>query len=215
MFETLAIQLASNAGLFFILALIATALWGDASLIFFTAFSVNYNINLWWIFFAAYIGTMIGDSLWFTLGKYLEPKIERNARLKKTYAKIAELIEIVFGNKHLLALTAVKYLYGTRVITIIYLAKEKMNYKKFIYYDFLSTFFWVIGVGLIGWLVGEGFMMVKTFQNLQLAITGLIVFFILFNLLQRAINKKIESIKKEKIKKKKRKIKLLSNISNS
>lgn len=203
--ETLAAQLASNGILFFFLALAATALWGDASLIFFVAFSVNYNVSLWLIFFAAYIGTMIGDSLWFSLGRYLEPKIEKNEKLKKAYVKIAELIEIIFGKRHLLALTAVKYLYGTRVITIIYLAKERIGYKKFAYYDFISTFFWIIGVGFIGWLVGVGFMAIKTFKNIQLAITVLVIFFLLLNLLQRWVNEKIEHIKRKRIKERKRK----------
>ncbi len=203
--ETLAIQLASNAILFFFLALIGTALWGDASLIFFVAFSVNYQISLWLVFFAAYIGTMIGDSLWFALGKYLEPKIEKNEKLKKSYVKIAEIIELVFGKRHLLALTIVKYLYGTRVITIIYLAKQKIGYKKFLFYDFISTFGWVIGMGFIGWLVGVGFIVLRTAKNIQLGIAAVIIFFILLNLAQKKLNGKLEQIRLEKLRERNRK----------
>ena len=58
----LANALAGNITLFFILAMICIALMGDASLIFFTAFAVNYNLSLWIVFWAAFIGNMIGDS---------------------------------------------------------------------------------------------------------------------------------------------------------
>jgi len=190
--ETLAVQVASNISLFFILGVIGTALWGDGALIFFTAFSVNYKISLWLIFFAAYIGTMIGDSLWFLIGIKLARKIEKNKKMYKGYKKIAFIIDKIFKHNHLLALTVVKYLYGTRVITIFYLAKEKIGYKKFIYYDFISTLFWVLGVGLIGYLVGLGFVWIQTaFKNIQLTILALIIIFILFGWLQRAINMKI------------------------
>jgi membrane protein DedA with SNARE-associated domain len=209
--ETLAIQLASNSILIFFLVLLATALWGDVSLIFFVAFSVNYGINLWIIFIAAYIGTQIGDSLWYAFGKFFEPYIEKSKRMKKGYVKVARMIEIIFGKRHLLALTAVKYLYGTRVITIIYLVKERIGYKKFVVYDFISTFFWVIGVGLVGYLVGIGFMAVKTFKNMQLAVTLLVIFIALYFLLEeelkRWIQRKVDrrlTQRKEKIKKKKK-----------
>jgi len=190
--ETLAVQVASNVSLFFILGVIGTALWGDGALIFFTAFSVNYGISLWIIFFAAYIGTMIGDSLWFLIGIKLAKKIEKNKKMHKGYEKIAFIIDKLFKHNHLLALTVVKYLYGTRVITIFYLAKEKIGYKKFIYYDFISTLFWVLGIGLIGYLVGLGFVWIQTaFKNIQLTILAVIIIFLLFSWLQRTINMKI------------------------
>jgi membrane protein DedA with SNARE-associated domain len=100
---------------------------------------------------------------------------------------------VLFGKRHLLALTAVKYLYGTRVITILYLVKEKISYRKFIYYDFVSTFFWIIGVGFLGWLIGRGFVLLKTFENMQLAVTALLLFFALFYIFQREINYLIEN----------------------
>jgi membrane protein DedA with SNARE-associated domain len=199
--EILALNLAMS-NWFFVLVLIATALWGDAALIFFTAFSVNYNISLWIVFFSAYIGTMIGDSIWFMLSLRYGHHLEKRKKLKKAYIKIEKIIEQVFGKRHLLALTVVKYLYGTRVITILYLAKEKIRYKQFLYYDLVSTFFWIIGVGFLGWLIGEGFVLLKTFENMQIAFTALIVFFALFYTFQREINYLIE--KKLKLRRKKK-----------
>ncbi len=200
--ETLAFNLASSVVLFFVLTLVGTAFWGDAALIFFVAFSVNYNINLFLVFFAAYFGTMIGDSIWFALSMKFGHHIEKNKKLKKAYIRISQIIEVLFGKRHLLALTAVKYLYGTRVITILYLVKEKISYRKFLYYDFISTFFWIIGVGLLGFLIGKGFVLLKTFENLQMAITALLLFFALFYIFQREINYLIEN--KLRISKKKK-----------
>jgi membrane protein DedA with SNARE-associated domain len=198
--ESLAIGLASNPVLLFWLTLIATAVWGDISLIILTAFAVNYEISIWIIFLAAYIGTQIGDSLWYATGKYLEPKIERITWMKKGYLKVAEMIEALFGKRHLLALTVVKFLYGTRVIMIIYLAKQKIGYRKFFLYDLFATLFWVAGVGLVGYLIGLGFMMVKTFKNLQFAVTAFVLFIAIYFILEKNLRAFVEN-KAEKYKK--------------
>jgi membrane protein DedA with SNARE-associated domain len=203
--ETLAMNLAGNIPIFFVLALIATALWGDAALIFFVAFSVNYNLSLWIVFLASYVGTLIGDSAWFILSMRFGHHIEKNPKLKKAYQKIAKIIDVLFGTKHLLALTIVKYLYGTRVITIFYLVKEKISYRKFVYYDFISTLFWIIGIGFFGWLIGKGFVLIKTFKDMQLAVTVLLLFFAVFYVFQREINYYIEYKLKLKLKKRKKK----------
>ena len=108
--ETLAVNLASSALLFFILTLIGTALWGDAALIFFVAFSVNYNIHLLIVFFAAYIGTMIGDSIWFALSMKFGHHIEKSKKLRKAYLRISQIIEVLFGKKHLLRAAYPDYL---------------------------------------------------------------------------------------------------------
>lgn len=197
-------MISSNTALFFFIALIAAALWGDFALIFFSAFSVVYHINIGIVFLAAYIGTMIGDSLWYAIGRYLGPQIEKKEWLKRGYVRIAEVMEIVFKRRYLLALTVVKYLYGTRVITIIYLAKEHIGFKKFLKYDLLSSIFWIAGVGAVGVLAGMGFVWIETtFKNMQLAVTVLIIFFAAVKLIQQNINAKIEKIRKSEIKNKK------------
>jgi len=175
---------------------------GDASLIFFTAFAVNYNLSLWIVFWAAFIGNMIGDSGWFGIGRLISPHIERYKKIHKGYEKIAEVIEFIFKKKHFIALTAVKFLYGTRVITIIYMAKEKLKFRKFAVYNIFATLLWIFGVGLVGYFVGLGYVWVKQiFQGVGILLTIIVIFFIAFYFLQREINVKLEHIRIKMLKK--------------
>ena len=127
----------------------------------------------------------------------------------KDFTKIAEVIEFIFKKQHFIALTVVKFLYGTRVITIMYLSKERMRLWRFIVYDTFATLLWVLGVGIVGYFVGLGYVWVKTiFKNTTIILTIIVFFFILFYLLQQKINKKIENITDTKLKKAKNNKKL-------
>ena len=188
---------AGNLPIFFLITALATSLWGDASLIFLTIFALQAKIPLWIVFTAAYFGTLLGDSLWFLIGSKVTNKIKKINKINKHYDKIARFLEQTLKNRYLLALTIVKYLYGARVITIFYLAEKKIGYKKFFIYNLLGTFLWVLGVGAIGYLTGIGLSFVlKAFKSLELTITLLILFFIVFHQIQKIINKKIEKDKK-------------------
>lgn len=91
----------------------------------------------------------------------------------------------------------VKFLYGTRVITIFYLAKKKISYGKFLYYDSFSTIAWIFGIGAVGYFVGLGVAWVlKVVKGIQWAVTLLIAALALFYLIQKFISK--ELIQKEK-----------------
>jgi membrane protein DedA with SNARE-associated domain len=200
--ETLAAGFVYNLPLFFILSMIATALWGDGALILFVTLSVHFKISLVLLFFSAFIGTFIGDSCWFFLGRKISRNLDKYKRINKGFETVSEVIDKIFKKKHFWALLTVKFLYGTRIITIFYLAKEKMTYKKFLFYDTFSTIFWIFGMGFIGYLIGLGFSWIlRVFKSVQLAITLLLFCFALIYIIQKFINfelfkdkKKIEKI---------------------
>ena len=190
--------------------MIATALWGDASLVALVILSVHFHIPLWIIFSAAYFGTMIGDAIWYGLGVRFLATF-KNEKFNHGYRHVEKLMEKVFGGSSFILLCIVKFLYGTRVITTLYLSKKKIGFGRFLYYNCFATILWVIFMGGIGYLAAVGFNWVyKAVENLQIAITILILVFIIFNFIQKAINRWLdveeESIEKKE-RQKKRKIK--------
>ena len=195
-FESFLTNLGAITGslfLFFIIAIIATALWGDASMIVLIVTAMHFNFPLWIIMIAGYIGSMIGDVIWFVLGMKFLKRVEKHEKFGKGYNKLVAVINKISHKNPLVTLSIVKFLYGTRVITIIYLVKKKLKLRKFIEYNALALILWVFFMTAVGYLVGLGFAFVaNVVKNIELAITLLIVLFILFNLLQRRINEWLE-----------------------
>ena len=196
--ENLILSFASNHLLFFLISIIATALWGDASYITLIALGFNFKINLLLIAISCYFGTIVGDTVWFYFGHKLLKKLE-GGKIQKNYDKLELIVDRFFKTRHLLLMIFVKFLYGTRVIATIYLSKKKVKLLKFLEYDLVATIPWVVIFGLLGYGIAIGLTWVmQVFKSVQLVITLLVLFFIILNLVQREINNLIERIRVRK-----------------
>lgn len=183
----------ANPVFFFVITIIAISLWGDASMIALSILAIQLNIGFWIVLVGGYIGAMIGDIAWFVLGKRILPKLGRHKRFKKYYARIIHHINRVAHRNAFVTLCLAKFLYGTRVITVFYLAERKMKLAKFIKYNSVALMLWVLFMGTIGYLVAKGFtFLVNIVKNAQLALTLLIIFFILFSIIQKKVNQMLE-----------------------
>ncbi len=193
LFESLASFASGNLILFFIISAAATALWGDATLIAFIVFSMAFGLPLWLTFLACYIGTLMGDTIWFFIGQRVRKHTEKVPRWEKGFAKIAYYFDKLFGKNVILTLSVVKMLYGTRVITIFYLAKEKISFRKFMISNLIATAVWLAVIGAFAVLIGLGFEYARNvLENLQLAIALVIILIIGFDLVQRLVNKRLD-----------------------
>ena len=193
--QTLSMSILVNPYVVFLVAFIAIGFWGDASLITLSILAVNLNFSFSLMLFGAYLGVMAGDTVWFFIGTKLIKRIKKNRKIKIHYKRIAYIIEKVFQNRFFLALIVVKFLYGTRLITTIYLSDERLAFKKFFQYDLVANLLWLGVVSGIGYLIGLGFLMLRTFKNVQLAISSLVLICLLIYAARVILDKKIEKKK--------------------
>ena len=192
-----------NPYFFFFVAIIAVALWGDASMILLSIAAFDLGVPFWIVIFGGYLGAQIGDCAWFLLGKKILPFIEKHKLWGKHYKNLFRAISGVAHKNILVTLSIVKFLYGTRVLTLIYFShrKHKLSFAKFFYYNSIALLLWIAFMGSIGYLVALGFNFVfSVVKSIELTLGLLFLFFVLLNLIQRYINKKLEN-KSLKIKK--------------
>jgi len=193
-FETLGLTLTSNLFGFWILGIIATALWGDATFVVLMLLSFQFKIPLFIALSASLIGTLLGDTIWYLLGVKMIGKLKQIKKIEKNYLYLENALNRIFKKKYLLTLIIVKFLYGTRIVTIIYLANNKLKYKKFLIYDIIATIIWIATFTGITYLVSIGFTFIlTTFKNIQLAISFVILSIIILNIIQKIITEKVKN----------------------
>jgi membrane protein DedA with SNARE-associated domain len=179
--------------LFALAVFIGTALWGDGFVIFFSVLAYNLGINMAFVAIAAYFGSILGDIIWYIFGLRLMKAFNRSKKFRKNYSKLEYIMENYLKNRQFEAVFFAKFLFGTRVVTTIYLAHKKIRLKTFLLYDSVATLGWVAFMIALGWLVARGYSwVVGTFKSVELGVTLIIVFLLLFNYIQRKINEKIE-----------------------
>ncbi len=91
----------------------------------------------------ALLGNMISDSFWFWLGKHHEHLHRIKPNYHELFERFKVKIETISRNPSR-SLLYMKFLYGLRVLTIIYLSAIYTPYRTFLWYDTLGSLIWLL-----------------------------------------------------------------------
>jgi len=140
-----------------------------------------------------FLGTMTIDSIWFGFSRSgIFKKMKKFRMVSKQYKKIESRIQKISHNNDVLIISFAKLMIGTRIMLMIYLGGRTISFRRFLLYNSIPSFIWCIILATIGWMAARGFSyIISIFKNVQLAITFLIVLFVVFYILQKWINKKL------------------------
>jgi membrane protein DedA with SNARE-associated domain len=103
----------------------------------------------------AFAGTLASDTIWFRtarLGLDRWSDGERAERLARATARLDRLV----GEHPHRALTFIKFVYGTRIASIAYMATRNVPTRRFIAFDAIGTCLWLAVMIPIGWAIGRG-----------------------------------------------------------
>lgn len=122
----------------------------------------------WMVFFLALLGTLSSDALWFFYGQKILSFFHRWENYRKHSEKFLRGLEKITGSRPFLALLFIKAVYGTRILTIIYLSIRKVNFLTFLLFDAIGSALWLAVLVLFGWLAGKSVVnFVPLLDNLE------------------------------------------------
>lgn len=139
--------------------LIGFFLPGD-SLLFTTGFLISagfLSINIHLAVFIVFIAAIIGDSVGYTFGRKLGPRLFRkeDARFfKQDYIKQAQAFYEKHGGKTIII---ARFIPIVRTFAPIVAGASKMEYRRFVTFNIIGAFLWAAGVTYAGFLLGNVF----------------------------------------------------------
>lgn len=107
------------------------------------------------VFWLSLFGTLLSDTLWFFCGQTIFKMAHKWERYKNTYDTMLRNVEKLTGKKPFLSLLFIKFLYGTRILNIVYLSIRKIPFSTFLLFDTLGTIIWLAVLLPIGWYAGQ------------------------------------------------------------
>ncbi len=144
------------------------------------------------VFALAFAGTLASDAAWYLLGTGIYLHFRHNPAHRARQERVLTLIDHYAGNNLLLFMLCIKFAYGTRILTIMYLSMRKMRFRIFIGFDAISTLIWLPVICAVGWLAGKSLANLAPFLNTVEYATVLLIFVIvLFKLITVWISRKI------------------------
>lgn len=108
------------------------------------------------LFLAALLGTVLSDTLWFLFGAKLLSRFNDAKFLKKEREKMSGFVQRLVGERPLPALIMVKFLYGSRVAMILYVASRGMSFATFTFFNAIGAVVWLLVFIPLGYLAGRG-----------------------------------------------------------
>jgi membrane protein DedA with SNARE-associated domain len=177
-----------------LLSFVAVIIWGDISVLAISFLSAQGYLPIVSVVLIAFTATFVADSLWYLLSiSKLMDKIPIWKPFHGTYLRLEKRIYSVSRHNDLIMLLLSKFIYGTRVVTIAYLAhSKKIGYAKFIEHDMISSGLWLVFLIPVGWLAGRGFWWVyNVMDSLRLAITFIVIAIVAFVIFEKWVKRRL------------------------
>ncbi len=107
------------------------------------------------VFWLSLLGTVASDSLWYLFGQKLLTIFHRWDTYKRNSEKVLAALESITGKQAFLSLLFIKFLYGTRILTIIYLSMRRMGFWFFTGMNTVGSIIWLVVLIPLGYLAGK------------------------------------------------------------
>ena len=127
-------------------------------------------------------GITLGDILWYRLGLKINHSVSFLARWTE---KVSRPFSHHLSTRPMRIIMLSKFIYGVHRAIIIQSGILKINFHKFLKYDFKANLIWLVVVGGLGYASGASYHLIKQYlRYAELAMLGIII---LFLVLERVI----------------------------
>jgi len=122
------------------------------------------------VWMAATAGTLIGDNLWFHIGRHAgRPALAR----KPNWQAKAARVEALLARYGALVMIGFRFLYAMRSITPFVLGAVGVSPWRFLFYDIIGTVIWSTTITLIAYFLADAIQ--QAMGHIQNAEQGLLV----------------------------------------
>ena len=145
------------------------------------------------VFFSAFFGTVIADVGWFLLGRHgIDLLAKFSSRIRERYESYIEQVEHRDERHRLIFFIFFKFVYGIRILTIIYFSLQRMPFARFIGIVSLGTFLWLAVAFFVGWPAWIALSSaIPSMASLQVILIWIVIIAVLFRIIIQWIGKKI------------------------
>lgn len=142
---------------------------------------------------AAFLGTVISDSAWFIGGRLLRKQLSRWKVLQKQRAQTHQLVQHLTGTRSFIALLFIKFLYGSRIAMIMYVAAQRVPFLTFTVFNSLGTLVWLAVIFPLGYAAGRGLShALPLVHAMQGAVVVIVMSALVFRLLSLWLTRKLK-----------------------
>ncbi|MFZ0254477.1 MAG: DedA family protein [Gammaproteobacteria bacterium] len=132
--------------------LVGTFFEGEMVLVFGGIAAKLGYLKLPGVIIVAFVGTLLGDQLYFYLGRHYGGRWLRRSRLWRIRAR---RIERLLRHRQVALMLGYRFVYGIRTVTPFVLGISRVSPLRFLAYNLVSALVWAFAVGVCGYALGH------------------------------------------------------------
>lgn len=172
---------------------IGSALFGDTVLFAVAYLGGQESWSMAPIVAAAFLGTAISDTGWYFAGKFGFHIADRFSLAKNGRETAGNILRMLIGKNPAIALIYIKFLYGSRIAMIVYLASHGISFWRFTLFNSLGICAWLAVFFPLGYLAGMGVsQLIPSAHTLQITLSALVVGAIALRLITLWFTRRVE-----------------------
>jgi membrane protein DedA with SNARE-associated domain len=132
--------------------LLGTFLEGETILILGGFAAHQGYLQLTWVIFCAFAGTLLSDQLLFYLGvRHSQALLKR----RPTWALRIEKLHRRISQYRIPIILFFRFWYGLRIVTPFALGMSKVPWLEFVFFNIVGAILWAVAIGYAGYLFGH------------------------------------------------------------
>ena len=174
-----AIQILQEYG--YVIVFLGTVIGGEI-VILAAAFLASLGLfNITWVIVLSFFGIVLSDSIWYSLGYSLHSFAKKYKKFFPLSDDKMDTIRKQFNDHYGKFLVVSKFIYGIRILALMFSGYQKVSYKKFLRFNLIGTTIWLIILVLIGYTMGFSWGYLEQYSQLAKywALAGILVVFLL------------------------------------
>jgi len=176
-----------------LIAFLISFIIGEEGILFLAFLSGGKVISFWAVFAYSIAGIIMMDAIVFYFGSHKTIlSLRQRLRASEKARKLSLFIRETAGKNMLLSLMLTKFIYGSRVISIVYFSSSGAKFWKFLAFDFIAVFIWSCIMIPLGWLAGLNFgFSLQGVKSAERVISIGLIFFIILIIINKIIQNAI------------------------
>jgi membrane protein DedA with SNARE-associated domain len=140
----------------YIAIFIGTFLEGETILVLGGLAAKIGHLELKDVILAAFLGTTLGDQLYFFIGRRYGSSILNK---KPQWRNRTDKIDNLFNKYDVALILSFRFMYGLRTVASFAFGMSSISIKKFVFLNTLGAIIWAIIIGSAGYVLGHGMEM--------------------------------------------------------
>ena len=136
----------------YLAVLVGTFLEGETVLVVAGFAAHRGYLQLFWVIFAAFAGTLFGDQLFYYIGRRHSQAL---LKWRPSWQPRIEKIEGLIKSHQILIILGFRFLYGMRTATPFALGIAKVPARVFVPLNVIGALVWAVSFGSLGYLFGK------------------------------------------------------------